>query len=99
MVWCAIVYHTRSHLELIRGTMTAQWYVHDILQPPMLPLMQRLPRALFNKTILDLTWQECHKTVSAILLSFLGLHDPSFVYNRAYLGSFGTASRASHEFE
>ncbi|GFV07171.1 transposable element Tcb1 transposase [Trichonephila clavipes] len=45
MVWCAIAYNKRSPLVLIRGTMTAQRYVHDILQPHVLPLMQRLPSA------------------------------------------------------
>ncbi|GFU13124.1 transposable element Tcb2 transposase [Trichonephila clavipes] len=29
--------------------MTAQRYVHDILQPHVLPLMQRLPKALFQQ--------------------------------------------------
>ncbi|GFX48407.1 uncharacterized protein TNCV_4614031 [Trichonephila clavipes] len=53
----------------------------------------------FNKTMPGLTRQECHKTVSALLLSFLGLPDPRFVSERAYLGSFGMASWASHEFE
>ncbi|GFX04606.1 transposable element Tcb1 transposase [Trichonephila clavipes] len=45
MVWGAIAYNTRSPLDLvlISGTMTAQRYVHHILQPHMLPLMQRLP--------------------------------------------------------
>ncbi|GFV83771.1 transposable element Tcb2 transposase [Trichonephila clavipes] len=33
MVWAAIAYNTRSRLVLSRGTITAQWYVHDILQP------------------------------------------------------------------
>ncbi|GFV73034.1 transposable element Tcb2 transposase [Trichonephila clavipes] len=32
---------------MIRGTVTAQRYVHDILQPNVLPLMQRLPGAIF----------------------------------------------------
>ncbi|GFW87400.1 l-Fucosyltransferase [Trichonephila clavipes] len=32
-----------------RGTMTAQWYVHDILQPYVLPLKQRLPEASFQQ--------------------------------------------------
>ncbi|GFS98350.1 transposable element Tcb2 transposase [Trichonephila clavipes] len=32
MVLGVIAYNTRSPLVLIRGTMTAQWYVHDILQ-------------------------------------------------------------------
>ncbi|GFT28176.1 transposable element Tcb2 transposase [Trichonephila clavipes] len=42
MIWGAIAYNTRSPLVLIRGTMTAQWHVHDILQPHVCPFMQRL---------------------------------------------------------
>ncbi|GFW72147.1 transposable element Tcb2 transposase [Trichonephila clavipes] len=45
----AIAYNTPSPLVLIRGTMTAQWYVHDILQLHVLPLMQRLSGAIFQK--------------------------------------------------
>ncbi|GFU31668.1 transposable element Tcb2 transposase [Trichonephila clavipes] len=48
MVWDAIAYKTRSPLVLIRGTMTAQRNVHDILQPHVLQLMQRLPGAIFQ---------------------------------------------------
>ncbi|GFU62495.1 transposable element Tcb2 transposase [Trichonephila clavipes] len=48
MIWGAIAYNTRSPLVLIRFTMTAQRYVHDILQPHVLPLMQRLPGAIFQ---------------------------------------------------
>ncbi|GFW08353.1 transposable element Tcb2 transposase [Trichonephila clavipes] len=75
-VWGAIAYNARSPLVLIRGTMTTQWYVHDSLQPHVLPLMQRLPGAIFNMTILVFTRQGCHKTDSALLLSFLSLPDP-----------------------
>ncbi|GFV72030.1 transposable element Tcb2 transposase [Trichonephila clavipes] len=49
IVWGVIAYNTWSPLVLIRGTMTAQWYVHDILQPHVLPIMQRLPGAIFQK--------------------------------------------------
>ncbi|GFT20517.1 transposable element Tcb2 transposase [Trichonephila clavipes] len=49
MVWDVIAYNTRSPLALIRGTMTDQRYVHDILQPHILPLMQRLPGAIFQQ--------------------------------------------------
>ncbi|GFX50829.1 transposable element Tcb2 transposase [Trichonephila clavipes] len=49
MVWGVIVYNTRSPLALICGTMTAQRYVHDILQPHVLPLMQWLPGTLFQQ--------------------------------------------------
>ncbi|GFS70981.1 transposable element Tcb2 transposase [Trichonephila clavipes] len=48
MVWDAIAYNTRSPLVLIRGIMTAQWYVHDILQPHVLPIMHRLTGAIFQ---------------------------------------------------
>ncbi|GFU36961.1 transposable element Tcb2 transposase [Trichonephila clavipes] len=36
-------------LFLIGGTMTAQQYVHNVLQPHVLPLMQRLPGAIFQQ--------------------------------------------------
>ncbi|GFT01798.1 transposable element Tcb2 transposase [Trichonephila clavipes] len=49
MVWSAIAYNTRSPLVLIHGTMRAQWYFHDIMQPYVLPLMQRLPGAIFQQ--------------------------------------------------
>ncbi|GFX44276.1 transposable element Tcb2 transposase [Trichonephila clavipes] len=49
MVWDVIAYSTRSPLVLICGTMTAQRYIHDILQPHALPLMQRLPEAIFQQ--------------------------------------------------
>ncbi|GFX57336.1 uncharacterized protein TNCV_3914991 [Trichonephila clavipes] len=49
--------------------------------------------------MLGLTRQGCHKTVSALLLPFLDLSDPRFVSNRAYLGSLGTASWASYQFQ
>ncbi|GFW35988.1 transposable element Tcb2 transposase [Trichonephila clavipes] len=54
IVWSAyntpcIAYNTRSPLILIRGTMTAQRYIHDILRPYVLPLMQRLPGVIFQQ--------------------------------------------------
>ncbi|GFX09856.1 transposable element Tcb1 transposase [Trichonephila clavipes] len=45
----AIAYNTGSPIVLIRGTMTAQWYVHDILQTHVLQLMQWLPGAIFQE--------------------------------------------------
>ncbi|GFV81525.1 uncharacterized protein TNCV_52491 [Trichonephila clavipes] len=80
--------------------MTAQLYVHDILQPHVLPLIRRLPGAIFQQ---DNAWphtarvsqnclQHCYYPSLACLIH-------RFVSNRVYLGSFGTASWASHEFE
>ncbi|GFU56449.1 transposable element Tcb2 transposase [Trichonephila clavipes] len=49
MVWGVISYNTRSPLVLIHGTMTAQRSDHDILQPHVLPLMQRLSGDIFQQ--------------------------------------------------
>ncbi|GFX25420.1 transposable element Tcb1 transposase [Trichonephila clavipes] len=97
---CHCLQYTVSPLVLIRGTKTAQRYVHDILQPQVLPLMQRLPGAIFQQdNALGLIQQGCHKAVSALFLPFLCLPDSRFVFNRAHLGSFGMVSWASHKFE
>ncbi|GFX74188.1 transposable element Tcb2 transposase [Trichonephila clavipes] len=72
MVWGAIAYDTRSPLVLIRGIMTAQRYVHDILQPHVLPLMQRLPEAVFQqdnaRPYTAMVSQYCLRTVTTLLL-------------------------------
>ncbi|GFY01221.1 transposable element Tcb1 transposase [Trichonephila clavipes] len=48
MVWGTIAFNTRSPLVLLCGSMTAERYVH-FLQPHVLPLMQRLPGAIFQQ--------------------------------------------------
>ncbi|GFU64748.1 transposable element Tcb1 transposase [Trichonephila clavipes] len=48
MILGVIAYNTRSLLVLIRCTTTAHRYVHDILEPHVLPLMQRLPGSTFK---------------------------------------------------
>ncbi|GFV65650.1 transposable element Tcb2 transposase [Trichonephila clavipes] len=78
MVWGAIVYNTRPPILLIHGTMTAQRYVHDILQPHVLPLMQQLPGAIFK--------QDNTVTILSPHNYYLSLACPTprFVTNRAY---------------
>ncbi|GFX60798.1 uncharacterized protein TNCV_4977741 [Trichonephila clavipes] len=80
--------------------MTAQWYVHDIQQHHVLPLMQWLPGALFQqdnaRSHTARASQDCLHTVT---IPSLACAIPRFVSNRGYLGLFGTASWASHEFE
>ncbi|GFU78913.1 uncharacterized protein TNCV_307541 [Trichonephila clavipes] len=100
MVWIAIAYNTRLPLVLIRGTMTAQRYVHDILQPQVLPLMQRLSEAFFSTR----QFSASHgKGVTRLpphcYYPSLACRIPRFVSNRAYLASFGTVSWVSHELE
>ncbi|GFS64559.1 transposable element Tcb1 transposase [Trichonephila clavipes] len=100
MVWGVIAYNTRSPLVLICGTMTVQRYIHAILQPQVLPLMQRLPGVVFQQNNARphtaRASQDCLRTISTFSLD---CPIPRFVSSRAYLGSFGTASWASPEFE
>ncbi|GFT03291.1 transposable element Tcb1 transposase [Trichonephila clavipes] len=100
MVGGAIAYNTQSPLILIHGSMTAQRYVHDILQPHVLPLMQRLPGAIFQqdnaRPHMTRVSQDCLCTVTTLSLA---CSIPRFVFHRAYLESYGTASWASHKFE
>ncbi|GFW16472.1 glucose dehydrogenase [Trichonephila clavipes] len=76
MVWGVIAYSTRSSLVLIRGTMTAQRYVHDILQPHMLPRMQRLPGTLFQQDNARPHIARVSQVWLHTVLPFLGLPDP-----------------------
>ncbi|GFT97039.1 transposable element Tcb2 transposase [Trichonephila clavipes] len=66
MVWDAIAYNTRSPLVLIRGTMTAQRYVHDILQRHVLPgaIFQQDNARLHTARVS----QDCLRTVTTIPL-------------------------------
>ncbi|GFX89203.1 transposable element Tcb1 transposase [Trichonephila clavipes] len=69
MVCCSIAYNTRAPLVLIRGIVTAQQYVHDILQP-VLPLIQRLSGAIFQQVNVqphsERVSQDCLHTVSTL---------------------------------
>ncbi|GFV68355.1 transposable element Tcb1 transposase [Trichonephila clavipes] len=50
--------------------MTAQWHVHDILQPHVLPLMQRLPGAILQQDNARFhtarVSQDCLRTVTTL---------------------------------
>ncbi|GFV13590.1 transposable element Tcb2 transposase [Trichonephila clavipes] len=95
-VWGAIAYNTRSSLVLIHGTITAQRYVHDILQPHVLPLMQWLPGAIFQQGSARLHTERVSQDCLRALLLFLGLPDPQICLQSSISGM---ASWASHEFE
>ncbi|GFT65198.1 transposable element Tcb1 transposase [Trichonephila clavipes] len=100
VVWGATAYNTWSPLVLIRGTMAAQRYVHDILQPHFLSLMQWLPGAIFQQdNAPSPTARVSQDCLRNCYYPSLACPIPIFVSNRAYLGSFMTASWASHEFE
>ncbi|GFW29194.1 transposable element Tcb2 transposase [Trichonephila clavipes] len=48
MVWGAIAYDSRSTLIVMRGTLTGQRYVDDILRPHGRPFLNGLPGAIFQ---------------------------------------------------
>ncbi|GFW77265.1 DDE_3 domain-containing protein [Trichonephila clavipes] len=49
MVWGAIAYDNRSTLIVMRGTLTGQRYVDDILRPHVGPFLNGLPGAIFQQ--------------------------------------------------
>ncbi|GFX54639.1 transposable element Tcb2 transposase [Trichonephila clavipes] len=49
MVWGAIAYDCRSTLFVVRGTLTGQRYVDDILRPHVGPFLNGLPEAIFQQ--------------------------------------------------
>ncbi|GFS51688.1 transposable element Tcb1 transposase [Trichonephila clavipes] len=101
MVWDAIAYNIWSSLVLIRGTMTASGMsmtscnhmcCHSCnSSPPKSHFSIRQCSASHGKGVTRLS-RHCYYPSLACPI-------PRFVSNQAYLGSFGTASWASHEFE
>ncbi|GFU42975.1 DDE_3 domain-containing protein [Trichonephila clavipes] len=49
MVWWVIAYNNRSTLIVMRGTLTGQRYVDDILRPHVGPFLNGLSRAIFQQ--------------------------------------------------
>ncbi|GFW92419.1 transposable element Tcb2 transposase [Trichonephila clavipes] len=49
MVWEAIVFDSRSSLIVMRGTLTGQRYVDDILRPHVGPFLNSLPEVIFQQ--------------------------------------------------
>ncbi|GFW74435.1 hypothetical protein TNCV_2413341 [Trichonephila clavipes] len=51
MVWGAIIYDSRSTLIVMRGTLTGQRYVDDILRPHVGPFLNGLSGTKFSSKI------------------------------------------------
>ncbi|GFU05378.1 transposable element Tcb2 transposase [Trichonephila clavipes] len=101
MVWGAIACNTRSPLLLIRGTtcqpsgMSMTFCNHMCCHS-----CNGSQEPFFNKTMLGLTRQRCHKTISARLLPFLGLPDPQIRLQSSISGIlWDGASWGFHKFE
>ncbi|GFW71456.1 transposable element Tcb2 transposase [Trichonephila clavipes] len=90
MVWGVIACNTWSPLVLIRGPMTVQRYVHDILQPQVLSLMQRLPAAIFqqdnNRVHTAKLPLDCLRTITTFLWSARSPYLSPLEHTWDYLG-------------
>ncbi|GFW28319.1 transposable element Tcb1 transposase [Trichonephila clavipes] len=49
MVWGAISYNGRSNLLRIVGNLNSNKYVHEVLQPEVVPFFQGIPGAIFQE--------------------------------------------------
>ncbi|GFV09833.1 transposable element Tcb1 transposase [Trichonephila clavipes] len=49
MVWGGIVYHSRTPLVRIAGTLNSQRYISEVLEPVILPYLQGLATAIFQQ--------------------------------------------------
>ncbi|GFT70120.1 uncharacterized protein TNCV_2785421 [Trichonephila clavipes] len=79
--------------------MIAQRYVHDILQPHVLPLMQRLSEATFQQDNARPHMTRVSQDYIRTVTTLPWLARSPYFSNQAYPGSFGTVSWASHEFD
>ncbi|GFU71326.1 transposable element Tc1 transposase [Trichonephila clavipes] len=92
MVWEAIAYDSRSTLIVLRGTLTGQRYVDDILRPHVGPFVNGPPEAIFQE---DIARQHTSRNAQDFLRHFQTLpwpaRSPRFVPCRARVGSAKTA--------
>ncbi|GFX75555.1 transposable element Tcb2 transposase [Trichonephila clavipes] len=73
MVWGAIAYDSRSTLIAMRGALTGQRYVDDILRPHVGPFLNGLPGRQFSSKIMIIRiQQELFKTSYVIFKLFHG---------------------------
>ncbi|GFT49080.1 transposable element Tcb2 transposase [Trichonephila clavipes] len=100
LVWGVIAYNIRQSLVLIRGTKTAQWYAHDLLQPHVLTLMQWFPGAIFEqdnaRPLTAKMSQKCLRTVTTLPWP---ARFPDMPPIEHFWKSFTTSRWAFHEFE
>ncbi|GFX08764.1 transposable element Tcb2 transposase [Trichonephila clavipes] len=76
MVWGIIAYDSRSTLIVMRGTLTGQRYVDDILRPHVEPFLNGLPEEFSSKIMLVRIQQELLKTSHVIFTPFHGRPAP-----------------------
>ncbi|GFV74607.1 hypothetical protein TNCV_5130491 [Trichonephila clavipes] len=78
MVWGAIAYDSRPTLIMMRGTLTGQRYVDDILRPHVGSFLNGLPGAIFqfvvDQTIENVPVSDEESRVATALVSEKRVH-------------------------
>ncbi|GFW84614.1 transposable element Tcb2 transposase [Trichonephila clavipes] len=92
MVWRALAYDSRSTLIVMRGTLTVQRYVDDILRPHVGPFLNGLPGHFSGKIMLVHIEQDLLARIpTSFSDSSMAGPLPRFVPCRARVGSAKTA--------
>ncbi|GFT09709.1 transposable element Tcb1 transposase [Trichonephila clavipes] len=91
MVWGAIAYDSRSTLIVMRGTLTGQRYVEDILRPHVGPFLNGLPGAIFQQDNARPHTASFSRLPTSFSDSSMASPLPRFVPCRARVGSAKTA--------
>ncbi|GFY10177.1 transposable element Tc1 transposase [Trichonephila clavipes] len=87
MVTSAISFDSQAPLGVIRGTLTAQRYVDDILRTILLPFLLQYPGLIFSKIMPDHIQHTCYYELSYNLSNTsLTSKIPRYLSNRACLG-------------
>lgn len=48
LVWGAISYHSRTQLVFVSGTLNSTWYIHNIIQPVVVPFVTSVNNGVFQ---------------------------------------------------
>ncbi|GFW30313.1 transposable element Tcb2 transposase [Trichonephila clavipes] len=92
MVWVAIAYDSPSTLIVMRGALTGQRYVDDILRPHVEPFLNGLPGAIFQQdNARPHTVRVAQEFLRHFLDSSMASPSPRFVPCRARVESAKTA--------
>ena len=68
MVWGAIAYGSRTPLDFIRGNMTALRYIHEVVEPHVLPYLETIENPIFQQ-------DNARPHVARVTLDFMDQHD------------------------
>ncbi|GFY10656.1 transposable element Tc1 transposase [Trichonephila clavipes] len=98
MVWGAISFDNWIPLVIIRGTLTPQWYVDDILRTVLLPFLLQCLCLIFQKIRPDHMRHCCYELSYNFSNTSLASKITRSIFNRACLEYDGKATAFTREF-